>query len=102
MTHEEIEQAFDIVDKIAAVTGRPTLRATLEQFSRSVPADVRATVMAQVTEEVAKSVRDGMDKTLAEMSRVTSDQTIIAKLREATPNGEPTDTGASPGSVTEC
>lgn len=91
MTSEEVDATLDLIDKVAASTGQQSIRALLEQFSATMPADMRGVLMAQIKEDVAKSVKDGLSKTLAQMQRTVDDPAVIDAIRRATSSHEQTD-----------
>ncbi len=77
MNSDEIDDVLDLVDKIAAMTGRTGVRALMSQFAERIPEDVRKIAMAQVTESIAERVRTGLNDTLSTLQQTTQDADVI-------------------------
>jgi len=88
MTTAEVNKIIQSIDDIAAIVGGPKIMDTVNQFQSKVPNEMRDIVLAQVKEDVAKSISEAFSKTQTEMQSAVDNPELIAKLKTMGPQEE--------------
>jgi len=82
MTTEEVDKVLNAFDQILSVSGGQKITDILNQFTDKIPKDVQPIVLAQVKEDIAKSLSDGLAQTTSELNNVTSNPDIMEAIKK--------------------
>lgn len=85
MTEDKVKQVIESFDNIAKLSGQTPISEVIEQFSSKLPNEYRETILAQVKEDTAKAISEGMAKTTEALNKATRDPELLKKLKAVGP-----------------
>jgi len=88
MTPEQISQVISGFDMIAKASGQQSISDVINQFVDKIPKEYRDIVVAQVKEEAAKAIAEGIEQTTAGMSKAADDPDLLNKLKAMGPQDD--------------
>ena len=88
MTREEVDKVLGAIDQIAEVSGSVKIADVISSFQSKIPNEMREIVLAQVREEAAKAIVEGLDRAKTDISSVSNNQEILDKLKQMGPQND--------------
>ena len=82
MTEEQVNQVFAAFDQLTKAAGQPSILATVNQLTKTVPAEYRDMVLSQVKVDIAKALADSIAQTTSGINDVLNNPEMMEKIKE--------------------
>ena len=92
MNADKILQAIDM---IAEEAGSPKISNIFKQFESKIPNEFKDIVLAQVKQEAAKAIAQGLQQSQSEIQKLVTDPEVISKLKGMGPQDDASEHNAT-------